>query len=115
MDKSQLYEKMATMVPIKIGEKEDFRGVLKNKLKSYYQFLKDLNHEDQPQNWDFVCVRVVQLINGINRAVESEYRGIRHSAYSSIKNQLDGYKTRKNEIKGLSFNTLKIPIIVCEK
>lgn len=110
MDKSQLYEKMTTMVPIKIGEKEDFRGVLKNKLKYYNELLEDLNHVDQPENWELVCTRVDQLIKGINRAVESEYRGIRHSAYRSIKNQLDGYKTKKNEIKGLSFNTLKIPI-----
>lgn len=110
MDKEQLYQEMIKMVPVKIKETEDFRTALKRQLKSYQKKLKELDSKDRPQDWESIYTRVVQLCDGINRAVESEYRGIRHSAYSAIKNQLDGYKTQKNNIKGLSVNTVKIPI-----
>ena len=98
------------MVPVKIKETEEFRTVLKSKLKCYQKTLKELDLKDQPKDWEAICTRVVQLCDGINRAVESEYRGIRHSAYSAIKNQLDGYKTQRTTIEGLFVNTKKIVI-----
>lgn len=104
MNKARLYEKITTMVPIKSDEQKDFRDIVSHNLKEYYVSVKQLDVDERPYNWDEVKKRLKQLIDGINRAIESEYKGTRHSAFASIKNQLDGYKTQKTEIKGLALN-----------
>lgn len=111
MDTNELYTKIVEMVPIEADEKEDYREVLRKSLKSFRKLLGDLDAVFRPANWDKTIERVKQLCDAINRAAEREYQGMRHSAYASIKNQLDGYKTRRNEIKGLAYdkNVLTIP------
>lgn len=52
----------------------------------------------------YILIRSKQLCDAINRAIDNEYKGIRHSAYSAVKNQMDGCKTRKDEIVGLAYN-----------
>lgn len=70
--------------------------------------MDSLDRNFQPDNWSEVLKRVSQLCNGINRAIDAEHRGIRHSAYESIKNQLDGYKTHKSVVTALSCNILSV-------
>ncbi len=102
MNKDKLYEKFVSMVPVKSNEKKDYREVVSENLNLYMQYVKQLDVNERPDNWDEIKHRIKQLCEGINRAIESEYRGMRHSAYTTIKNQLDGYKTLKTEIPGLS-------------
>lgn len=101
MNKDKLYDKIVSMVPVKSDNKKDFREVVSENLNQYLQYVKQLDVNERPDNWDEIKHRIKQLCEGINRAVESEYRGMRHSAYTTIKNQLDGYKTLKTEIPGL--------------
>ena len=103
MTKDELYNQMLTIVPVKDNGK-DFRVRLTKELTSYQQMLGLLDEIDRPNMWDDTLARLKQLCDGILRAVENEYRGMRHSAYTSIKNQLDGYKSKKNEIKGLAYD-----------
>lgn len=102
MNKDKLYEKIISMVPVKSDEKKDFRKVVSENLNQYLQFVKQLDVNERPDNWEEIKHRIKQLCEGINRAIMSEYRGMRHSAYTTIKNQLDGYKTLKTEIPGLA-------------
>lgn len=104
MNKNKLYEKIVAMVPVKSDEIKDFRELLSDNLDTYLRSVKQLDVSERPDNWDEIKHRIKQLCEGINRAVESEYRGIRHSAYTTIKNQLDGYKTQKTEISGLALS-----------
>jgi len=104
MNQNELYTQIVEMVPVKAGEKEDYREAVKRSLKFYKKLLGDLDDALQPVNWSDTIARVNQLCNGIIRAIEREYQGMRHSAYTSIKNQLDGYKTQRNTIQGLAYD-----------
>lgn len=103
MTRNELYSKMLTIVPVKYSGK-DFRVRLTKELRSYQQMVALLDEIDRPDKWDYTLIRLKQLCDGILRAVENEYRGMRHSAYASIKNQLDGYKSKNIEIKGLAYD-----------
>lgn len=102
MDKEKLYEKLVSMVPVKSEENKDFRELVSANLSQYMTWVKSLDVNERPSDWDEIKKRIKQLSDGINRAIESEYRGLRHSAFATIKNQLDGYKTSKTEIEGLA-------------
>lgn len=104
MNKEELYKTITAMVPVKNDEKKEFRGIVSDNLVSFISSVKQLDANECPEDWDEIMKRINQLCNGINRAIESEYRGIRHSAYTTIKNQLDGYKTKNREIVGLALN-----------
>jgi hypothetical protein len=99
------------MVPVKSDEKKDFRQLVRDNLKDYRTYLDKLDPKDYPAHWEETIIRIDQLCDGINRAIVNEAKGIRHSAYTAIKNQLDGYKSKKNEIKKLAYdnNVLSIP------
>lgn len=104
MNKDKLYEKIKAMAPVKSDEKKDYREMVSSTLDEYFSDVVDLDVEAQPKDWDMIKSRLKQLCNGINRAITSEYKGMRHSAYASIKNQLDGYKSQHTEIEGLALN-----------
>ena len=104
MNKEKLYEKLVAMVPVKSEENKDFRELVSANLTQYLLLVKSLEVNERPSDWDEIKNRIKQLCDGINRAIESEYRGIRHSAFATIKNQLDGYKTSTTEIEGLALN-----------
>lgn len=103
MNKEDLYNEIVKMVPVKSDEKKDFRDVVRGQLKAYRKLLNRLD-EDLPAEWDEIKERINQLCEGIIRAIESEAKGVRHSAYTAIKNQLDGYISRATEIKKLAYN-----------
>ena len=103
MNRDGLYNELVKMVPVKSDEKKDFREVVRGQLKAYRKLLSRLTVE-VPAEWEGTKTRVNQLCEGIIRAIDSEAKGIRHSAYSSIKNQLDGYKSRATEIKKLAYD-----------
>lgn len=111
MNRNELYTRILEMAPVKVGEKEGYRDAVKRSLKTYKKLLGELDDALKPATWNNTVGRVNQLCDGINRAIEREYQGMRHSAYASIKNQLDGYKTQKNNIQGLAYdkNVLSIP------
>lgn len=70
------------------------------------EYLNDIEKLDnKPSNWDEVKLRVEKLCEGINRAVESEFRGMYSSAYRTIKNQMDGYEDKSETISALSTST----------
>ena len=104
MNKGELYEKIMAMVPVKNEEEKDFRENVSKKLRSYVSSVEQLDSNERPGDWDAIIRRIEQLCDGINRAIESEYKGMRHSAYTTIKNQLSGYKTKNIEIVGLALN-----------
>ena len=99
------------MVPVKPEEKSDFRDTVRKSLKGYQALIANIDAEDRPATWSDTLARVNQLCDAINRAVDREYQGTRHSAYSAIKNQLDGYKTQSVQIEGLAIdkNIVTIP------
>lgn len=103
MNREELYKEMVKMVPVKSDEKKDFREIVRGQLKAYRELINHLN-EELPVDWNEKKDRVNQLCDGINRAIDSEAKGIRHSAYTTIKNQLDGYKSRATEIKKLAYD-----------
>lgn len=103
MNRDELYNDMMKMVPVRSDEKKDFREVVRVQLKAYRKLLDRLD-EALPVDWNEKKERVNQLCEGINRAIESEAKGIRHSAYTTIKNQLDGYKSRATEIEKLAYD-----------
>lgn len=111
MNSDELYTQVVGMVPVKAGKKEDFRSAVMRCLNNYKKLLKDLAPEDQPADWNVILARVDQLCDGIRRAINYEYQGLRHSAYASIKNQLDGYNTKIIHITPLAYdkNVLNIP------
>lgn len=111
MKREELYNEMLKMVPVKSNEKKDFRQLVRDNLKDYRTYLDKLDPKDYPSHWEETKIRIGQLCDGINRAIVNEAKGIRHSAYTAIKNQLDGYKSKKNEIKKLAYdnNVLSIP------
>ena len=104
MDKDKLYSEMVDMVPVKSDGTDSFRKTITKKLNDYQILIKDLDKKDCPKEWEKTTARVKQLCDGINRAVESEYRGMRHSSYASIKNQLDGYERPNVTIEKLAFS-----------
>lgn len=103
MTREELYNELVKMVPVKSDEKKDFREIVRGQLKAYRELINHLN-EELPVDWNETKDRVNQLCDGINRAIDSEAKGIRHSAYTTIKNQLDGYKSRATEIKELAYD-----------
>ena len=103
MTKDELYSELVSMTPIKPYD-EDFRLHLNKTLKIYQEKISKLDLNDRPSGWVGICRRIKQLCDSISRAIESEYRGKRHSAYTSIKNQLEGYKTEKTTIEGLAYS-----------
>lgn len=103
MNREDLYYEMMKMVPVKSDEKNDYRENVKGRLKAYRKLLNSLN-EELPVDWNEKKKRVNQLCEGLNRAIESEAKGMKHSAYTTIKNQLDGYKSRSTEIEKLAYD-----------
>lgn len=110
MNKDDLYSMLVSMVPVKADEKKDFRVVMKEHLGAFRKHLENLDAGEQPIGWNGTKVRAKQLCDAIERAIDNEYKGIRHSAYSAIKNQLDGYKTKNVEIVGLAYNENIVPV-----
>ena len=110
VNKEDLYYKVSVMVPV--CAKEDFRQNVRDNLKNYVNQVKQLDEADKPDTWDALLSRLDQLCDAINRAIDNEYKGLRHSAYSAIKNQLDGYKTKSSKIDGLAYdkNILTLPV-----
>ena len=104
MNKNELYLTLCAMVPITPNETEDYRAIIKKHLRKYLNLLKQLDKCYRPPKWMEIYNRTEQLCDGINRSIEAEYRGVRHSAYTSIKNQLDGYKIQNKFVSGLSYN-----------
>ena len=88
MNKDELYQILIKMIPIKTDSVIEFRGVVKNILDDYCKYLRQFNDFDNSDKWKATLNRVTRLCRGINRAIEKEYMGMRHSAYSIIKNQL---------------------------
>ena len=103
MDKNKLYSLIVDMVPVSIEENNDYRGTVRNCLNNYLKYLSELNIKFQPSQWKNTLTRIGQLCSAINRAIQREYQGMRHSAYAAIKNQLDGYKTATIDIQGLAY------------
>lgn len=103
MNKKELYNEIIEMIPVKATD-TDFKKHIKNTLEEYKTRVSKLDKNYQTKDWNQNINRMNQLCNGILRAIESDYKGTRHSAYISIKNQLDGYKTSKNNIKGLAID-----------
>jgi len=89
------------MVPVKT-EETGFNKSLSSALTKYLTLVNEIDESEKPNDWDELQSRLKQLISGIIRAVDSEKEGMRHSAYSSIKHQLDGHKTSKTEISALA-------------
>lgn len=110
MNKNELYATLVAMVPVKADEKKDFRAVMKEQLGTFRKHLDNLDAGERPEEWNGTKVRAKQLCDAIERAIDNEYKGIRHSAYSAIKNQLDGYKTQNVEIVGLAYNENILPV-----
>lgn len=100
MNKEDLYSEIISRVPVKGGD--DFRKIIRDSLSNYRQTVERLDEAERPDSWDAILVRLKQLCEGINRAIDSEFKGLRHSAYASIKNQLDGYRIRRTNIPGLA-------------
>ena len=109
MKKDELYSELVSMTPVSPYD-DDFRVHLNKTLKIYQEKISKLDLNDRPLGWDGICHRIKQLCDAISRAIESEYRGKRHSAYTSIKNQLDGYKTKKTRIEGLAYSSYILKI-----
>lgn len=109
MTKEELYSELVSMIPIS-PYNDDFRTHLNKTLKIYKDKIGKLDLNDRPLGWMDICHRIKQLCDSISRAIESEYRGKRHSAYSSIKNQLEGYKTEKTAIEGLAYSNYILEI-----
>lgn len=103
--KQELYEKMVALVPVKAND-VDFKKRLKKVLNDYQALVAELNEQDRPDEWDKLIGRLKQLCAGIIRAVDSEYKGMRHSAYVSIKNQLEGRRTESYQIEGLAYTEI---------
>ena len=104
MNKEELYGEIVKMVPVEADEKKGFRQVVKEKLKDYRFLLDQLDPAECSAQWMTTKARIVQLCDGINRAIENEAKGIRHSAYTAIKNQMDGYKNQQVKIEKLTFD-----------
>lgn len=100
MTKKELYKQLMMLVPVKPSTK-NFSSTLDERFKVYQKRIESLDEVDRPDQWDELLHRVNQLCAGIKRAINAENTGRRHSAYSIIKNQLDGYKSKGAEIKGL--------------
>lgn len=100
MTKKELYEELMKLVPVKPDTK-NFSSTLNEKFNNYRKNIESLDEVDRPDQWDELLKRVKQLCDGIRRAIDAENMGKRHSAYAAIKNQLDGFKSRTAEIKGL--------------
>lgn len=111
MNQRVLYKLILEILPVKAGNKENYRDSVKRSLKTFKKLLVELDVASQPSGWDDTIGRINQLCDGINRAIEREYQGMRHSAYASIKNQLDGYKSQRRKIQGLAYdkNVLTVP------
>ena len=111
MDQSELYKRILEILPVKIGDNENYRDAVKRCLKTFKKLLGKLDVTSQPVGWNNTTARINQLCDGINRAIEREYQGMRHSAYASIKNQLDGYQSQRSKIQGLAYdkNVLTVP------
>lgn len=103
MKKEELYKNMLKIVPVK-PDGQDFRVCLRKELANYQKQISHLDAADRPNDWINILNRLKQLCDGILRAVDNEYKGMRHSAYTSIKNQLDGYISKNNEIEGLAYD-----------
>lgn len=104
MNKDELYQILIKMIPIKTDSVIEFRGVVKNILDDYCKYLRQFNDFDNSDKWKATLNRVTRLCRGINRAIEKEYMGMRHSAYSIIKNQLEGYNSNTGPVDGLAYN-----------
>lgn len=104
MDQRELYKRILEILPVYAGKKENYRDTVKRSLKTFKKLLDKLDVTSQPADWNDTIVRIKQLCDGINRAIEREYQGMRHSAYASIKNQLDGYQSQRSKIQGLAYD-----------
>jgi hypothetical protein len=110
-NKTELYEEVVKLVPLK-ADSDDFRARLSKTFKEYKDKIAKLDLKDQPVNWKDITKRVEQLCEAIERALRKEREGTRHSAYSAIKNQLDGLnRNGKTIIQGLAYSqmVLRIP------
>ena len=110
MNRNEMYATLVEMVPVKADEEKDFRTLMKEQLGTFRKHLENLDAGERPAEWNGTKVRAKQLCDAIERAIDNEYKGIRHSAYSAIKNQLGGYKTQNVEIIGLAYNENILPV-----
>lgn len=90
-------QKIVSLVPVK-ADKEGFITRLTYVLEKYCQTVTELDVADRPEMWEELLEHLSQICGGIMKAVNNEHKGIRHAAYTNIKNLLDGYKGKKYEI-----------------
>ena len=111
MTKEELYDEIVKMFPV-TSYKSNFRARVDEILNDYCNCIKELDSTEQPEDWDEIVNRTNILCDAIKRSQTMELQGLRSSAFTIIKNQLDGYTNNlKKAVSGLASdqNILELP------
>ena len=93
MSAEDLYQYSISLLPVKPCDVE-FRPYFNSVIKRYYKKVKDYCSSSDSSFDDEALKRLKKLCDGLIRMVQSEYEGCRHSAFVTIKNQLEGKESK---------------------
>lgn len=93
MTAEDLYQYSISLLPVKPCDKE-FRPYFNFVIQRYYKTVKDYCSNSGSTFDEDRLKRLEQLCEGLKRIVKSEYEGCRHSAYVTLRNQLEGKESK---------------------
>lgn len=106
MDKSELYSKIRNLLPVQRNS-DDFRKDLSDILSRYLKLVKSIDDSILKGNLDSHIARIEKLNEGIKDSVKSYYEGLHSTAFTQLKNQMNGYRDTTGIINAIELCIIK--------
>lgn len=91
MNIPELYSEIIKLLPVKRNS-DDFRKDLSDVLSRYLKLVKSIDDSVLKDSLKGSITRIEKLNDGIKDCVKSYYEGLHSTAFTQLKNQMNGYR-----------------------
>lgn len=106
MNISELFFEISKLLPVQ-RVSDDFRKDLSEVLSRYLKLVKSLDKPVLKDNSESCITRIEKLNEGIKDCVKSYYEGLHSTAFTQLKNQMNGYRDTTGIIETIELCTIK--------
>lgn len=106
MNIPELYSEIIKLLPVKRNS-DDFRKDLSDVLSRYLKLVKSIDDSVLKDSLKGSITRIEKLNDGIKDCVKSYYEGLHSTAFTQLKNQMNGYRETGGVINAIELCTIK--------
>lgn len=106
MNISELYSEIIKLLPVQRNS-DDFRKDLSDILSRYLKLVRSIDDSILKGNLDSHIARIEKLNEGIKDSVKSYYEGLHSTAFTQLKNQMNGYRDTTGIINAIELCIIK--------